>query len=567
MRTLILTITLCAIVCGASAQLDRDSTYRMIQNARNRVAQVLSGPHYTQADINWGIAVLDSIYRLVDTVSIKTTAYDDFEIKFRLCDMFRDMGEIYAMGHHLDSAMYFLRKSNRIASFGSTVPEVFTDSTEKDLWTYFPFLELAGKIRRYARLMHDSAFQTPYVADLPYEQKVAGLTLLWSQAKYNFVNFDHVNIDWDQQYMDYLPKIKSTANTKEYYKVLMQFYASLKDGHTNVYVPDTLSRQFYAKPPLWTALIGGHVLVTDDRSDSLEKTGIVAGLEIVKIDGVPVLEYAKKNVEPYESSSTPQDMEVRKFTYGLLAGAADSPVTLTFKDKNGKTWDRTIARKGYRNLKPWKTYEWRVIGNIGYLALNDFEHYKLVHVVDSLFPAIEKTSGLVIDIRMNGGGSSNIGWAILSMLTDKSSPTAVSWNRENYSTAWSEIIWHWLGKSSIEPSGKHFYNKPVALLIGPETFSAAEDFTVAFELMHRGPLVGRSTGGSTGQPLFFLLPGGGSARVCSKRDTYPDGSEFIGTGVHPTVSVEPTISDFRAGTDVALLKAIELVSPKTTAAK
>ncbi len=188
-------------------------------------------------------------------------------------------------------------------------------------------------------------------------------------------------------------------------------------------------------------------------------------------------------------------------------------------------------------------------------------------MVDSLFPEIEKTSGLVIDVRSNGGGSSEIGYHILAMLTDKPFATSVSWNRENYSTQWSEISWHWNGKSSQNPSGKYYYDKPVALLIGPGTFSAGEDFTVAFEIMHRGPLVGRSTGGSTGEPLEFKLPGGGSARVCAKRDTYPDGSEFVGTGVHPTVTVEPTVRDFRAGTDVALQKAIELVSSKTTAVR
>ena len=70
--------------------------------------------------------------------------------------------------------------------------------------------------------------------------------------------------------------------------------------------------------------------------------------------------------------------------------------------------------------------------------------------------------------------------------------------------------------------------------------------------MKRGKLVGEPTGGSTGQPLFFDLPGGGRARVCTKRDTYPDGKEFIGVGIQPHVRAHQTVADFRAGRDTVL---------------
>ena len=99
----------------------------------------------------------------------------------------------------------------------------------------------------------------------------------------------------------------------------------------------------------------------------------------------------------------------------------------------------------------------------------------------------------------------------------------------------------------------------VALLIGPQTFSAAEDFSVAFDAMHRGPLIGRATGGSTGAPLYFPLPGGGSARVCAKHDTYPGGKEFVGVGIQPSVVVEPSVHDIQNGMDATLQKALTLL--------
>ncbi len=48
---------------------------------------------------------------------------------------------------------------------------------------------------------------------------------------------------------------------------------------------------------------------------------------------------------------------------------------------------------------------------------------------------------------------------------------------------------------------------------------------------------GEPTFGSTGQPMLFSLPGGGSTRGCTKKDTYPDGKEFIDYGIQPDIEI------------------------------
>jgi C-terminal processing protease CtpA/Prc len=108
----------------------------------------------------------------------------------------------------------------------------------------------------------------------------------------------------------------------------------------------------------------------------------------------------------------------------------------------------------------------------------------------------------------------------------------------------------------IAPDEKLHYTKPVIVLTSPRTFSAAEDFLVAFDQSGRGTIVGEPSAGSTGQPLSFKMPGGGSGRVGTWRGTYPDGKEFLGIGVQPQRLVVPTVRDFRAGKDAALDAAI-----------
>jgi C-terminal processing protease CtpA/Prc len=194
-------------------------------------------------------------------------------------------------------------------------------------------------------------------------------------------------------------------------------------------------------------------------------------------------------------------------------------------------------------------------GNIGYVALNAFENETVVNQFEAAWETIGKTDALILDIRDNGGGSSGYGYQILAHLTDKPFKTS-QWRTRNYRPAfraWGKLEgWHNGAGELVQPRAPTLPAKPVALLIGPRTFSAAEDFAVAFDAMKRGKLIGEATAGSTGQPLFFALPGGGQGRVCTKRDAYPDGKQFVGVGVQPSIVVKQTVADFRAGRDTVV---------------
>ena len=115
---------------------------------------------------------------------------------------------------------------------------------------------------------------------------------------------------------------------------------------------------------------------------------------------------------------------------------------------------------------------------------------------------------------------------------------------------------------AVQPDPQRHYAKPVLVLTGAATFSAAEDFAVAFDGMQRGTLVGEATAGSTGQPLFIKLPGGGAARICTKQDSYPDGRPFVGVGVQPQHIVRPTVDGVRAGRDEVLEAALAQLPSK-----
>lgn len=342
-----------------------------------------------------------------------------------------------------------------------------------------------------------------------------------------------------------------------------QFCAQLRDGHTNVNPPEELYEQVYSRTLLRTRLIEDKVLVVDIFDPTLKQRGIKGGQEVLSVNGLPVKEYAAKYVTPYQSSSTPQDEKVPAFEYALFAGDLNEEIKLELKDVSGRTSMHAIKRfkpqdrSAYIKSSP---FEFRILkGNIAYVALNAFDTDSAAKAFARYYPEISEADAIIFDVRNNGGGNSLVGWNVLSYLVKESAPIHKWYTREYKPSyrAWQNTQDVFGGGSTLRPNGKFHYNKPVVVLTGAKTFSAAEDFAAAFKSLKRGQVIGTATGGSSGQPLMISLPRNLSARICTKRDQLADGTDFVGKGVLPDVEVGQTVSDFRKGIDTELQFAIK----------
>lgn len=418
------------------------------------------------------------------------------------------------------------------------------------------------------------ALKTPYRENISEEEKIAGLSKFWSEAKYNFVNFDLLSdLNFDSLYFAYLPKVTNTKSTLEYYQLMAKFGAMLRDGHTNVYAPQELANELYARPLLRSRLVEEKVLIVGVYDPKLEKEGIKVGQEIVEVNGLPVKEYAARYVIPYQSSSTRQDREVRAYDYALFAGSIHQPIELQLRDKSGSMQKHTVFR-----VKPEERsaklaapqFEYSMLkGNIVYVALNSFGSDSAANAFAANYEDISKANAIIFDVRNNGGGSSSVGWNILSYLIEKPFPIH-SWYTREYRPsyrAWNNIQQVYGGKSNLYPKEKFFYSKPVVVLTSARTFSAAEDFAAAFKSLDRGQIIGSATGGSSGQPLLISLPGNGTARICTKRDALANGEDFVGRGVQPDKEVVQTIEDVRKGIDTVLEEVIRQLNQKSPPSK
>lgn len=385
---------------------------------------------------------------------------------------------------------------------------------------------------------------------VPY-QKAAIATRFAAEVKYNFAGYDKFAQNYDSICRAELPNLVNTQSDEEFSEKLQLFANLLKDGHTSIGFNADVT---YA--PISHKRIGDKVFVTGVYSDEYTQKGVRRGTELVAINDMPVIEYGNKYVAPYIPSSTPQWSATYPFnSVNLTKGYRGIPVKLTFKNDNGKTFDITDNRQSpWGIVNPDMSIQFDSLpGNIGLLRIPSFQSNNFnVQTFGDLFEQkIVPTDGLIIDIRDNTGGNSQVGQIIMMLLATDTIPQA-SWETPNYEAAYASWGKKWqretIASDSIvpfcisHPNDMPKYDKPIILLVNGSTFSAAEDFAVLFRNAKRGKIVGTPTGGSTGNPIFIDLGWGYNGRICTRHEKLADGTEFIGIGIKPDVIVEETES-------------------------
>lgn len=433
---------------------------------------------------------------------------------------------------------------------------------------------------------------------LSSEDKVYGLSKFWSEVNYNFIYLDKVDrANWDSTYKSLITAVQKTENDYQYYRLLQKFCALLKDGHTNVYFPETKGYEtmttMFGDYRLFLTNIDGKAIVV--RTNLSKKQEIPIGSEIIEVNGKPTQQYIKDNVSPYISSSTDyvlQDWSIAR----LLTGFEGDKYNLKIKKPNGDVISVALTHAQTKEKEVFPEFEKNVDllefkwypNQIAYVGLHSFGDERIDSLFIAKLPELYKAKGLIIDLRYNGGGSTNIGVEILEYLTNDTilygsknttrlhMPSYKAWGK--YRTPTDTTNNEFAKKALLSYQDKYYYEfeyeadtvklkakrivVPTTILMGHSTASAAEDFLIYADKQRHMTKIGENSCGSTGQPFSFDLPGGGSARICTKKDTYPDGREFVGVGVKPDIVVRETVNDYLQKKDPVLAKALEYLKTK-----
>jgi len=436
-------------------------------------------------------------------------------------------------------------------------------------------------------------------------ERLYGLSLIWQEANYNFAFFDRVpNLDWDASYREYIPQVIAAKNVWTYYDLLSKFTALLKDGHIYIVSPKSLYFSL-DRPKLTLMNIGNTPIVTN--AVSRLGSSVPIGSELLEIDGVAVKDYLTTRIIPAVCETTPHRLYDHAVAR-LLLGTQGSKVHCKFDTPGGKVIELELERNRFIDTDPWlrpysvpykwefmysdekflgeasfTPYDFRILGgNVAYVALNTFKDPTVATSFTEDLPKIRECSGIILDLRKNHGGSDATGYSIVSnfihqptdMINVQSPKHIASYKasgkylrdtpehkvRDLPTKAREQLLcykkqWvHKAGWGTVQPV-QEILDNPTVILTSSETGSAAEDFVMAIQ-SGKGEAIrmGRSTGGSTGQPLTQELPGGGRFAICTVRMDWPH--KIWRKGIEPHILVEPTVEDVIRNEDHVLNTAV-----------
>jgi C-terminal processing protease CtpA/Prc len=216
---------------------------------------------------------------------------------------------------------------------------------------------------------------------------------------------------------------------------------------------------------------------------------------------------------------------------------------------------------GYARLKNRPIGYMRVDAFSGYATGGGFDEYAsaLDAALDEIMRDVQELSGLIIDVRLNVGGSDPLGIRIASRLTGT---PYVAFVKRARNDPGEENKWTAAQSTTVGVAAGQRFLKPVVELIGSDTVSAGETFTMA--LMGRRPQItriGANTQGVYADVLVRHLPNGWRFGLPNEVFLTEHGKHYEAAGVPPDIpmAVFPK-ADLASGRDSVLERAIEVLS-------
>jgi C-terminal processing protease CtpA/Prc len=157
---------------------------------------------------------------------------------------------------------------------------------------------------------------------------------------------------------------------------------------------------------------------------------------------------------------------------------------------DGQILPAKIASGNYRNTNAGVRSIKILNGNIGLLELGNFVDptTEAKEAMRSALTFLANTNAVIFDLRNNSGGSPAMVQYICGYLFENKTHL-MDW----YSRPADKLTAYWTTPDSTE---KRFINKPVYILAGKGTASAAEEFCYDLKHLKRATLIGQATAGA-----------------------------------------------------------------------
>ncbi|MFO6424920.1 S41 family peptidase [Motilimonas sp. KMU-193] len=339
--------------------------------------------------------------------------------------------------------------------------------------------------------------------------------LFWETYQTHFA-FNHFNrVDWINDYQGYSNRISADATPPEVLMLIDEILAELKDGHSSF---------VYAE---------GEDISYDPRGE-LEQDIYAAFYEQDEIDDVDdffeiwMEKHQQTKASYVEPSFSTQALHNGKLKLNMLK---DNIAYLDVTSMFGITGSEDIE-------------DAKVLADVA--AIHD--------IMNQAIPVINGSKGLILDLRLNGGGHDLVAMALFSHLID--TDTVIGRKRIKTDDGFTEFF-----DIKVQPAKGERYLGPIVVLTSEYTASAAEVFGLAMLARDKVTFVGENTNGSFSDSLPKTLPNGWSFSLSNEQYQDSKGNDYESIGIPvqhsaPLFSPEKIEQGIDAGIEqgIAILK-------------
>jgi carboxyl-terminal processing protease len=371
---------------------------------------------------------------------------------------------------------------------------------------------------------------------------------VWETIQERYYDPTFRGLDWEATRVAFRPVAAEAKNTQDFYELLRRMIAPLKDPHTRVFSPeekfDWWNPKFVTIGITVREVEGSPTVVHVEPKSAANAAGVRVGDVVVAVDNVNAAEIIERRTQHADISAGARLRLVR----GLFDGNAGTPLTLTWKRKDGRIKSATLERYWSQRALGFRSSRH---DDLVIITLDAFTQTIASDFLKQLPEMIGGARGIILDLRGNGGGDAEAMANVASAFLD----TGINLGKfADRSGSGFELVTtpRLLPLSVPIPSHK----LPMVVLTSENTSSAAEILASTLQQQRRARVIGSMTCGCVlAIRNRHTLPDGGVLDVSEFDYKTAEGIRLEGVGITPNDTTALTRADLYAKRDSTLERA------------
>ena len=380
------------------------------------------------------------------------------------------------------------------------------------------------------------------------EGRLAVFDDAWARIDERYYDQTFHGVDWDAQRRTFRNLAAKAGSSQELYAILRRMISSLNDPHTRVFAPDEKSDwwrpRFVSVGFALAEIAGVPTVIKVDRNSAARRAGLRAGDVIESVNGEPALALINSRLA---ALSAPVSAATRFRVFAkLLDGPSESSVAVVWKEKDGQQKSARFERYWLQRELGLRLHRRR--SGYAVIEIEAFTKPIAVDFARDLKQKLKGATGLVLDLRMNGGGDAEAMSDIASTFLGIGTSLGQFTDRAGTSFTLSTHF-----RSLLTPDPFAQTKIPLIVLTSERTASAAEIFVEALRISRRATIIGTETCGCVlAVRARHLLPDGGLLDVSELDYETAQGRRLEGHGLKPDETVTVQRADLYSNRDRTL---------------